>query len=137
MLAADAACPYALGASVFGPSQDARRFAGRVSAGCVVVNDLIAPTADPRIPFGGRGASGYGVTRGEEGLLAMTHCKAVLARRRGRPPQTGAKSSHDAALFRGYLEAAYGDSVRRRLGGLGSMIAGAWRRRRELKEMSP
>ncbi len=29
--------------------------------------DIIAPTADPRVPFGGRRASGYGVTRGAEG----------------------------------------------------------------------
>lgn len=77
------ASPYALGAAVFGPTAEAERVASRLRAGCVTVNDLIAPTADPRVPFGGTGESGYGVTRGAEGLLAMTRPQAI-ARRRGR-----------------------------------------------------
>ncbi len=66
-------CPYALGAAIF--SRDAaaaHSFAGKVRAGVVVINDLIVPTADPRLPFGGRGRSGFGTTRGAEGLLEMT-----------------------------------------------------------------
>ncbi|MEQ8847943.1 aldehyde dehydrogenase family protein [Botrimarina sp.] len=74
---------YALGASVFGPAREAERVARRLRAGSVTVNDLIAPTADPDAPFGGAGESGYGVTRGAEGLLAMTRPQAI-ARRRGR-----------------------------------------------------
>ena len=62
-------CPYRLGATVFGPPDLAAAVAARVDAGCVVVNDMIAPTADPRLPFGGRGRSGFGVTRAAEGLL--------------------------------------------------------------------
>ena len=50
----------------------------------LLINDVIAPTADPRIPFGGRGASGYGVTRGAEGLLAMTTPRTIQVQR-GRP----------------------------------------------------
>ena len=80
-LAAAARCPYALGASVFGKRAAARQLAARVRAGTVVVNDLIAPTADPRVPFGGRGRSGFGVTRGAEGLLEMTTPKAVVTPR--------------------------------------------------------
>ena len=80
-LAAADRCPYALGASVFGKKAAARRLATRVRAGTVVVNDLIAPTADPRVPFGGRGRSGFGVTRGAEGLLEMTTVKAVVTPR--------------------------------------------------------
>lgn len=76
---------FALGASVFGPIDLARAFAARVRAGSVCVNDLIVPTADPRLPFGGRGESGYGVTRGAEGLLEMTVVKTVSIRRRFRP----------------------------------------------------
>jgi acyl-CoA reductase-like NAD-dependent aldehyde dehydrogenase len=72
--------PYALGAAVFGPDPAARALAGRVRAGSVVLNDLIVPTADPRLPFGGRGRSGFGVTRGAEGLLEMTAIKTVSAR---------------------------------------------------------
>jgi hypothetical protein len=79
-----ALCPFALGASVF--TRDpaaAEALARRLRAGVVTINDLVAPTADPRLPFGGRGASGHGSTRGAEGLLAMTVPKAI-ARRTGR-----------------------------------------------------
>ncbi len=78
MLEFDCKCPYALGAAVFGASTEAARFARRVRAGCVVVNDFLAPTADPRLSFGGSGASGYGATRGPLGLLAMTRPQAVV-----------------------------------------------------------
>ncbi|MEN0111532.1 MAG: aldehyde dehydrogenase family protein, partial [Planctomycetota bacterium] len=72
-------CPYALGAAVFGPDGhgEAWEAAAELRAGCVTVDDLIAPTADPRVPFGGVGESGYGVTRGAEGLLAMTRPQAI------------------------------------------------------------
>jgi acyl-CoA reductase-like NAD-dependent aldehyde dehydrogenase len=76
---------YRLGASVFGASRTARAVAARLDVGTVTINDLIVPTADPRAPFGGRGASGFGVTRGEEGLLDMTQPKVTWhksARRR-------------------------------------------------------
>jgi acyl-CoA reductase-like NAD-dependent aldehyde dehydrogenase len=93
-LAEATACPYALGASVFGPPVTAFAVAAQVQAGSVVVNDIVVPTADPRLPFGGRGASGFGVTRGAEGLLGMTSTK-VISVRYGRfrphlrPPHAG------------------------------------------------
>ena len=80
-LALDAACPYRLGAAIFGPVKEAAAFARQVTAGMVVINDLIAPTADPRLPFEGAGQSGFGPTRGAEGLLAMTRAQAVTQRR--------------------------------------------------------
>lgn len=76
-------CRYRLAASVFGPNRQAIEIASQLSVGTVTINDIIAPTADPRVPFGGRGSSGFGVTRGEEGLLAMT-VPRVTTRRRGR-----------------------------------------------------
>jgi len=72
--------PYALGASVFGPEAEARALAERIDVGSVTVNDLIVPTGDPRLPFGGRRRSGWGVTRGAEGLLEMTQVKTVSVR---------------------------------------------------------
>lgn len=74
----DALCPYALGATVFGERSLADSLARRIDAGCVVVNDMIAPTADPRVPFGGRRSSGFGSTRGAEGLLELTQTKAIV-----------------------------------------------------------
>ena len=74
-------CPFSLGASVFGSRQKCQRFANQIDAGIVVINDLIAPTADPRVPFGGRHQSGFGVTRGVAGLEEMTQLKTVISSR--------------------------------------------------------
>lgn len=109
--------PYALGASVFGPEEEALAFAGRIRAGVVTVNDVIVPTADPRLPFGGRGESGYGVTRGAEGLLEMTAIKAVAVRRGRRLPHLEPRQPGDEELFKGWLAAAHGDGLRARVAG--------------------
>lgn len=74
-------CPYGLGASLW--SNDSGwvdRLVPNMDVGILTVNDLIACTADPRIPFGGRRSSGFGSTRGEEGLLEMT-CPRVIQSR--------------------------------------------------------
>ena len=128
---ADAECPYALGASVFGPEAEAVALAGRIDAGTVTINDLIAPTADPRLPFGGAHASGYGVTRGAEGLLEMTRPKVVTRRSgRFRPHYDPPDGRHlEAGLA--YLQAAHGSGGRlkawgrllRALKALGSSVA--------------
>lgn len=75
-------CRFALGASIFGPERAARAFARSLPAGSICINDMIVPTADPRLPFGGARKSGYGVTRGREGLLAMTR-PVTLSIRKG------------------------------------------------------
>ncbi len=76
-------CRYRLAAALFGDGNWARELAERLDVGHVSINDLIVPTADPRVPFGGCGDSGFGVTRGAEGLLAMTRPK-VIAQHHGR-----------------------------------------------------
>ncbi len=110
--------PYALGASIFGPEEDAFALAGRVRAGVVVINDVIVPTADPRLPFGGRGESGYGVTRGAEGLLDLTVPKVVAVRRGRRLPHLEDPHPADADLFRAYMRLVHG-------GGPGARVRGA------------
>ena len=93
-----AACPYALGVSIFSRDMKAAEQMGsRIHAGVLTINDLIAPTADPRLPFGGRGRSGFGVTRGAEGLLDMTVPKVILRR-------TGALRLHYAPLNKSHTE---------------------------------
>jgi acyl-CoA reductase-like NAD-dependent aldehyde dehydrogenase len=89
----------ALGASVFGEPSHARAIADRLHAGCVVVNDVIVPTADPRLPFGGRKQSGFGVTRGAEGLLQMTVLKSVTVRRGTFRPHLDPRQPGDDAMF--------------------------------------
>ncbi|MCE9530653.1 MAG: aldehyde dehydrogenase family protein [Planctomycetes bacterium] len=93
---AQAECPYALGASLF--MQDlvkAREFAASLDCGSVSINDVIVGTAHPATPFGGRKASGWGVTQGAEGLLAMT-TPVVVAERGGtyRPHYASADASN-------------------------------------------
>jgi acyl-CoA reductase-like NAD-dependent aldehyde dehydrogenase len=114
-LVAAARCPYALGATVFGQEAGARSLALRVHAGVVVVNDVIVPTADPRLPFGGRGHSGFGITRGAEGLLELTHIKAVAVRRGRWRPHYEPLRPQDEGLFHDYLVAAHGVSLRERV----------------------
>jgi len=99
---------FGLGASVFGPEAAARAFASRLNAGVVTINDVIVPTADPRLPFGGRGRSGYGVTRGAEGLLAMTRPKAVSVRRRRVYPHLRATDAHTLPMLTALLGTLHG-----------------------------
>ena len=117
-LAANAACPYALGASVFGPAAAAQALARRIRAGVVSVNDLIAPTADPRLPFGGFGRSGFGRTRGGDGLLAMTEAKAVTLRHGKFRPHYAKAAEAEEDLLRAYMAAVHGTGWRRARGAL-------------------
>ena len=98
-LRADALCPFALGAAIFGPADAARTLASRVRAGSVCINDLIVPTADPRLPFGGAGRSGFGRTRGAEGLLEMTTVKTVSERAGRFRPHLAPPDPRDAGRF--------------------------------------
>ena len=92
-------CPYALSAAVFGTRARCQQLARMIPAGCVVVNDMIVPTADPRVPFGGRGMSGYGTTRGAAGLLEMTQLKAIVTNRRWFKPHLQSPTAVDADVL--------------------------------------
>lgn len=122
--------PYALGAAIFGPEEEAVELASRVRAGVVVVNDVIVPTADPRLPFGGRGESGFGVTRGAEGLLELTVPKVVAVRRGRRLPHLQDPHPADADLFRAYLALAHGGGLRTRLRGAVGLARNLFNRRK-------
>jgi acyl-CoA reductase-like NAD-dependent aldehyde dehydrogenase len=122
----DAACPYHLGASVF--TGDPRRgfdLAAALGSGTVAVNDVVVQIAHPATPFGGTGASGWGVTQGAEGLLEMTVPQVVSARAgRFRPhydqapgPATPARLAAHEELVRGLLEAGHAPGWRRRCRG--------------------
>ena len=115
-------CPYVLGASIFGPPEAARELAGRIDAGVVTINDVIVPTADPRLPFGGHGESGYGTTRGGEGLLDLTRPKAVSLRRGRFRPHFEPPQPDDRSLFTAYLRAAHGGGWSERLSAAKSLI---------------
>ncbi len=117
-LAVAAESGYALGAAIFGPEAAAQSLAPRVDAGSVVINDLIVPTADPRLPFGGRRRSGFGLTRGAEGLLEMTVTKTVSVRRgRFRPhlnnPDAGSPDAGNPAQVAALIRAVHASAPAR------------------------
>lgn len=117
-------CPFALGAAIFSRDENAaRKMAARLDAGVVLINDLIVPTADPRIPFGGRKRSGFGVTRGAEGLLEMTAPKTVLARGGGWRPHFEEPQAGDVEIFRHYIRASHGKTLSMRLRALRGLLA--------------
>jgi acyl-CoA reductase-like NAD-dependent aldehyde dehydrogenase len=116
-------CPYRLAASVFGPPKDAQLVARRLRVGSVVINDLIAPTADARLPFGGRGQSGFGVTRGREGLLAMTTPVSISERRGRIAPHLSPRRGSDAETLLGSLQMIRGRGLSKRLAGLRRLLA--------------
>lgn len=114
-------CPYALTAAIFGPELQARELAQNITVGTVLLNDLIVATADPRVPFSGRKRSGYGATRGREGLLEMTAPRAVVRQRsKSRIPYQPTTEAH-CALFAGYVQTAHAKGWRKRLDGLRAM----------------
>jgi succinate-semialdehyde dehydrogenase/glutarate-semialdehyde dehydrogenase len=72
------ASPYGLTASIW--TRDLKRgreLASRIRAGDVSINEHAAPAGLAEIPWGGTKESGYGKTRGVEGLLEMCATKHV------------------------------------------------------------
>ena len=124
-LAASAACEYALSAAVFGLEEKAIAFAGKVRAGGVLINDVIVPTVDPRIPFGGRGRSGFGVTRGEEGLLAMTTPRTVQIQRSRLALNYQPTGDAHIDFFAGLALALHGAGIGQRWAGLKRLVSAA------------
>jgi aldehyde dehydrogenase (NAD+) len=117
------ACPYALTAAVFGQQREAVAIAERITAGTVMVNDLIVPGADPRTPFGGRKSSGFGVTQGAEGLLEMTAAKTIAVRRGGGTRHYDATTSDHEELFDGVIAASHRARWRERIAGMKQIMA--------------
>ena len=119
------ACPFALTASIFGEESRARRLAAEMVVGTVVVNDVIVPTADPRLSFGGRRRSGFGVTRGAEGLLEMTAVRNLVVRHGDSRRHYEPTGEGHLRLFDGLIAATHGGSLRERWRGMKDLVAAA------------
>ncbi len=124
-LHAESQCPYGLTAAVFGDEPEARKLAACLHVGTVLINDLIVPTADPRVPFGGRKASGFGATRGAEGLLEMTAAKTVSVRRGTDRKHFQPTGESHAELFAGVIDLTHRIGWRARLAGLRHIVEAA------------
>lgn len=74
--------PFGLNASVW--TKDGRRgmrIARRLSAGMVMVNDVLANFAIPELPYGGVKESGFGRMMGDEGLMEFSVVKGIATTR--------------------------------------------------------
>ena len=122
-------CALGLGASVFtSKTRRALRLAERLRVGSVSVNDVLVGTAHPAVPFGGVRQSGWGVTRGEEGLLAMTVPQVVTVRSGKFRPHYGAAGNPAVAeTLRGLLAWGHAARGRDRRAGFRRMLRGLWR----------
>jgi aldehyde dehydrogenase (NAD+) len=121
----DRECPFGLTAAIFGEEKAARELGHRLDVGTVLVNDLIVPTADPRVPFGGRRGSGFGATRGAEGLLEMTAAKVTTVRTDKSTRHYQETGPAHEELFRGAIAMGHAATWRERFAGLRRMIAAA------------
>ncbi|QDV23313.1 aldehyde dehydrogenase family protein [Aureliella helgolandensis] len=122
-LAADRHCPYGLGAAIFGPRSLAEHWANEVNAGCVVINDAVVPTADPRVPFGGWGKSGWGLTRGREGLREMARTKTTCTRLGNWKPHLDRSISGNEVLMSSLLAVFHASSWRKRFQAMGRVLS--------------
>lgn len=70
----------------------------QLGSGVVTINDCVIPTGHPGLGIGGIGNSGWGVSRGAEGLLAMT--RPVNVSRTGRRIRTPLDEPNDSIKAR-------------------------------------
>lgn len=115
---------FGLFASVWTSDRDrGLRVARRLRAGGVSVNDTLSHYAVPGLPMGGVGGSGFGRTRGLEGLRELTRTRSLLVDRLGmkQDPWWFPYGPARRRLVRALLEF-------RRGGGLRGVLraAGAW-----------
>ncbi|RPI58154.1 MAG: aldehyde dehydrogenase family protein, partial [Lysobacterales bacterium] len=120
--------PFALGVTIFGSERKARELVPRLAAGVAMINDVIVPAAHPEVSLAARRASGFGVTRGADGLLEMTRPKVTTLSRARWPLHLKPQGERSADLLAAYALAAYGEGLRPRLrafaAALGSMRSG-------------
>ncbi|MGI9279675.1 MAG: aldehyde dehydrogenase family protein [Endozoicomonas sp.] len=78
-------CDFGLSSSVWTSDKiRADRVARALVTGCVNINNIMLTEGNAGLPFGGVRQSGYGRTKGAEGLLNMTRSKAVLIETQGK-----------------------------------------------------
>jgi acyl-CoA reductase-like NAD-dependent aldehyde dehydrogenase len=124
-------CPFALGASIFMRDRTrAAALAQSLGAGMVTINDVIAQTAHPATPFGGRQSSGWGVTQGAEGLLALTVAQVISERKGAFRPHYAVgeiRKRATTALLKGLLRWRHSRRWRQRWSGFWKTIGAALR----------
>lgn len=102
-------CDQHLATSVFSRDEErARALAPRLGATTVTINDCVIPTAHPAVSIGGRGMSGWGVSRGRAGLLAMTRPVYVSRTSRWIRVPVGEQSEERVERLAGFVRWLHG-----------------------------
>ncbi|MCB9437235.1 MAG: aldehyde dehydrogenase family protein [Anaerolineales bacterium] len=111
---------YGLTASIWTSNRErGLRIAKQLHVGSVSINDHIMSSQTPEMPWGGVKASGYGRTRGHEGLLEMTVTKSVSYERFPLPfnPLSYPYTSFKRAFLRRFINIRFGPSWRDKIKG--------------------
>jgi aldehyde dehydrogenase (NAD+) len=131
-------CGYGLGVSIFTAYPEmAAQIAHQLEVGVVTINDVLVPTAHPATPFAGRKLSGWGVTQGAEGLLAMTVPQVVTIRKGDFRPHYDSGNGQDEGsqqMVAGMLNYSHGKGLRATWRGIREMIRGGWKNWRKRPE---
>jgi acyl-CoA reductase-like NAD-dependent aldehyde dehydrogenase len=129
--------PLCLGASVFSARPErALALAAQLRSPNIAINEVVIPLGHPATPIVARGASGWGSTQGDEGLLELTVPRVIF---QGGPspgsfrphldlvPQGDKKAADMSALLQALLNAGHHPSWWGRLQANLSLPAQAWR----------
>lgn len=78
-----------LSASIFTRGSPTRAMVEATGASIVTINECVVASGHPAVPLAGSGESGWGTSRGADGLLAMTRPVTVAVTRRGADVPVG------------------------------------------------
>jgi acyl-CoA reductase-like NAD-dependent aldehyde dehydrogenase len=122
-------CPFALGSSVFGPSDRRCYDVGkRFDAGMLAINDFATCYMCQSLPMGGLKDSGFGKFAGIEGLRGLCVEKAVVedilpfVRTQLPPPVRYPLADVALPFLKGLMKFFYGHSLRSKLEGVVALI---------------
>jgi acyl-CoA reductase-like NAD-dependent aldehyde dehydrogenase len=112
---------FRLSASIWsGRPERAHAIARRLDVGQVWINEMLHPAAHPEVTLAGRGASGYGASRGLAGLMEMVTPKVISTTPLRAPRRHFASGTPGTVdLFRATVAVAFARG-RRRLAALGT-----------------
>jgi acyl-CoA reductase-like NAD-dependent aldehyde dehydrogenase len=111
---------YGLDASVWSrDSEKARRIAGQLDVGTVLINDHLVNYAMADLPFGGARQSGFGRVHGLEGLREFVRPKSWVEDRVAfkREPLWFEEGGSKDGMAKALLEFRHGSGMMKRLGG--------------------